>query len=145
MTLLGNWDNDDKNNGIFRVTLPDGRREEQRYLVADWGSTFGRMGPRGRFRYRSRWNLRDYRDQKVIEGVRGDDLLLHYKGSYPTIETAPLAHARWFSELVSAQAGAQVAGIRSGRCDPKRNRRFLRKAARENSGAPRRGRRVSAP
>lgn len=45
---------------------------------------------------------------EIVLHVRGDDLLLHYKGSYPTIDTVPLAHARWFSELAAALTSAQV-------------------------------------
>lgn len=106
MALVSNWDNHDSNNRIFEVRGGDGGLE-QRYIVADWGSSFGRVGRPGYFTRRSRWDLKDYQEQAFIDGVRGTELLLHYNATEP-IKPVPLDHARWFSRLASQLTAKQV-------------------------------------
>jgi hypothetical protein len=100
MALLSNWDNHDSNNKIFTISRAGGAPQEW-FVVADWGSSFGRLGRPGYFSNRSRWNLKDYQQQRFIDGRRNGDLLLHYEGAVRSIETVPLDHARWFSALAS--------------------------------------------
>jgi hypothetical protein len=101
MTLLSNWDSHDSNNKIFEVTNADGVRQ-QLYLVSDWGSSFGRMGPPGFLSRRSRWNAHDYQHQSFIDAVDDDRLVLNHSGNGPAIGAVPIEHARWFSRLASA-------------------------------------------
>ena len=68
MTLINNWDIEGpRNNKVLRATLPDGR-VERRFLVADLGATFGRMGG-GVITNHSKWNLEHFRQEGFIEKV----------------------------------------------------------------------------
>jgi hypothetical protein len=107
MTMINNWDtrSRSKNNTVLQVRKPDGRIE-CRYVVEDLGSSFGRMG-RFPFLPRSRWNLADFRKQKMIDSVDAEELDLHYKGG-GSINKVPFEHARWFSGLASQLNVRQV-------------------------------------
>ena len=106
MTMLNNWDiRGEANNRVVRVTLPDGR-QEMRYLVADLGGTFGRMG--GPISARSKWNLTDYKAEGFIEKVEGSVIHLDYDGFDSKMDRVPAEHARWFASLVSQLTEAQV-------------------------------------
>ena len=106
MTMLNNWDiRGEANNRVVRVTLPDGR-QEMRYLVADLGATFGRMG--GPISARSKWRLVDYKAEGFIEKVEGGIIHLDYDGFDSKMDRVPVEHARWFASLVSQLTEPQV-------------------------------------
>ena len=107
MTLLNNWDiQGPRNNKVLRAGGPGGRAE-RRFLVADLGATFGRMGG-GFVSNHSKWNLDHFRAEKFIEKVDGTSLWLAYDGYDPDIERVPLEHARWFASLAGQLRPAQV-------------------------------------
>jgi hypothetical protein len=117
MALLNSWDTKSGNNTILDVRTPEGRIETW-YVVADLGSTFGRMdhpGLMSRSRFslvplfsrRNRWNLKDYAGQAFLDGVRDGELRLRYKGDVP-MSRVPLEHARWLAGLASQLTEDQV-------------------------------------
>jgi hypothetical protein len=107
MTLLNNWDiQGPRNNKVLRATLPDGR-VERRYLIADLGATFGRMGG-GVITNHSKWNLDHFRQEGFITKVNGGDLHLAYDGYDPDFDRVPLEHARWFAGLITQLTPQQL-------------------------------------
>jgi len=106
MILVGNWDLLPGNAVILRVPRPGGDVED-RYLVSDLGSTFGRM--KGGVRESpSRWNLEDYADAKFLNGIVLTRLEFHnaLMGREPV--AIPVAHARWFASLASQLGDQQI-------------------------------------
>lgn len=103
--LLNNWDARLGNTGILRVPVPGGGIEE-RYILSDLGTAFGRTeGAAGKA---TRWNLPDYESSDFIRGVAGDTLeFCHGLDLKPPL-SVPLEHARWLSELASQLSYAQV-------------------------------------
>jgi hypothetical protein len=106
LALVNNWDTKPSNFSIFEVTTPSGERE-QWYLVSDWGSSFGRMGPLAMFPSRNRWSLRHYEAEEFVEGVDSESVNINHKGDL-TINEVPLDHARWFANLASPLTIEQV-------------------------------------
>jgi hypothetical protein len=103
--LLNNWDARIGNTGILRVPTQEGGVEE-RYLLSDLGTAFGRTeGVAGKA---TRWNLAHYESSDFIRGVVGDTLeFCHGLDLSPPL-SVPLEHARWLSELASQLSYAQV-------------------------------------
>lgn len=100
MTMVSNWDiQGTRNNRILRT---DG---EERYIVSDLGSTFGKMGafpvPR------TKWDVEDFQKEEFIEKVQGGMVDLDYEG-YGAINKVPLEHARWFAGLASQLTDDQL-------------------------------------
>jgi hypothetical protein len=107
MTLINNWDiQGSRNNKILRATLPGGG-VERRFLVADLGATFGRMGG-GVLTNHSKWNLEHFKQEGFIDKVSGNTLDLAYDGYDPDLDKVPLEHARWFAGLASQLTTAQL-------------------------------------
>lgn len=107
MTLLNNWDIDGpRNNKVLRARGPRGRAE-RRFLVADLGATFGRMGG-GLITNHSKWNLAHFREEKFIEKVEPGSIRLAYDGYDPDIDRVPIEHARWFAGLAGQLRPVQV-------------------------------------
>ena len=106
MMLISSWDVLPPNLAVVRVTLPDGNKEE-RYVLTDLGSTFGRMRG-GANTAPSRWNLHDYVDSRLLSGVAGGRLV--FRG--PLMGNAPLGipvdQARWFVGLLSQLSERQI-------------------------------------
>jgi hypothetical protein len=103
--LVNNWDARLDNTGILRVPVRGGGIEE-RYILSDLGTAFGRMGNvAGRA---TRWNLTHYANSDFIRGVVGDTLVFCHglHGSPPL--SVSLEHARWLSALASQLTHAQV-------------------------------------
>ena len=99
MTMLNNWDiRGAANNRVLHVTFPGGR-QELRYLVADLGATFGRMG--GPISQNSKWKLADYKAEGFIEKVEDGVVHLDYDGWDSKMDRVPVEHARWFATIVS--------------------------------------------
>jgi hypothetical protein len=106
LTMLNSWDHDgDRNQAILRVRRPDGAPED-RYLISDLGSTFGKMAPHGD--QWTRWNLADYEAQPFVDGVGKSTIDLHYVGRGPVEDKVPLDHAAWFARLISQLSSEQV-------------------------------------
>ena len=106
MTMINNWDvRGAANNRVLEATGSDGRRE-RRFIVADLGATFGRMG--GRISKRSKWNLEDFLQEGFIEQVRNGIVHLDYDGLDSGMDRVPLEHARWFAALASQLTEAQI-------------------------------------
>jgi hypothetical protein len=106
MMFLGNWDYTPGNTIALRVTLPNGDVEE-RYFVSDLGATFGRMRG-GVNQAPNRWSVEDFSDAKYLTGVSLGKL--EFRG--PLLRANPLAipiaHARWFSAMLSQLTDAQI-------------------------------------
>jgi hypothetical protein len=104
--LLDLWDLRPANSAIVRAMLPSGAVED-RYLLSDVGSAFGRV--RGGFRDDlTRWDLEAYSGAKFMNGVVQGKL----QSRYPLLGRAPveipLAHARWFMGYLSQLSDRQV-------------------------------------
>lgn len=106
MILLGNWDYTVGNTIALRVPLPNGDVEE-RYLVSDLGATFGRMRG-GVNQAPNRWSLEDFSDAKYLGGVALGKLEFRATLQRATPLAVPLAHARWFSSMLSQLTDAQI-------------------------------------
>jgi hypothetical protein len=106
VALLNNWDVRSSNTNVLRARGPDGRPED-RFVVSDYGATFGRMGRPALFTRWNRWSLEDYEREPFVTKVDDEHVYLHYEG-YHHIERVPLEHARWFSELASALTDDQI-------------------------------------
>lgn len=106
LALVNNWDTKASNHSIFQVTTPEGQLEKQ-YLVSDWGSSFGRMGPAGLFESRNRWSVKDFLDGPFIEGVDDESVNVNHEGDV-TIHEVPLEHGRWFAQIASHLTVEQV-------------------------------------
>ena len=97
--LINNWDTDlDKNQAVYTI---GGRRW---YLADDIGASFGRFAQDSPIK----WNLAEYRKDKLIASVAPDAIVLNYRayGTPPT--RIPMAHARWFAGLASQLTRTQV-------------------------------------
>lgn len=55
----------------------------------------------------TKWNVRDYQEQRFLDGVHDGRLRLHFRGEV-TLPDIPLEHARWFSDLVSQLTPGQI-------------------------------------
>ena len=107
MTLVNNWDIEGpRNNKVLRATSPDGR-VERRYLVADLGATFGRMGG-GVVTNHTKWNLDHFRQEPFIEKVSDGTVHLSHDGFDPDLDKVPVEHARWFAGLATQLTPAQI-------------------------------------
>ena len=104
-TALSNWDASAANSEILRVTGDAG--VEDWYVLTDLGSTFGQMGLPSSLSRHTRWNLTDYRDQKVVDRAGRDVVRLRYQGA-AAIRDVPTAHARWFSQQAAQLTPEQV-------------------------------------
>ncbi len=106
-TMINNWDLTPVNTAVLRA---DG---ERRYLVSDLGASFGHMEnvnlPWSLFSMYpwTKWNVRDYEEQRFLDGIHDGRLRLHYRGQV-RIPEIPLEDARWFSDLVSQLTPAQI-------------------------------------
>ena len=101
--LMNNWDTDlAKNQAVYTVTTDAGT--EQWYVADDVGATFGRFDERAPIK----WNLDEYRKDKLIARVEPDAIVLNYRayGMPPT--RVPMEHARWFVSMASQLSEAQV-------------------------------------
>jgi hypothetical protein len=106
-TLLANWDATPRNTDVLQVKLPDGSLEE-RYIIADLGSTFGKIGyPGSLLSPHNRWNAEDYREQKLIDWARKDVVRLNYDGG-AAIRDVPVEDARWFAQHAGQLTSEQV-------------------------------------
>lgn len=101
--LTNNWDTDlAKNQAVYAVTTDAG--PEHWYIADDIGATFGRFDERSPIK----WNLDEYRKDKLIARVEPDAIVLNYRayGTPPT--RVPMEHARWFVSMASPLTDAQV-------------------------------------
>jgi hypothetical protein len=107
VALMNNWDNKPENTIIEQVTTSDGV-QQARYLVSDWGASFGRMsGPPGWSPAPTRWRVDDYRQQPLTRGVADGTLKLNFIGQLP-LDAVPIDHAAWFAELAAQLQLEQV-------------------------------------
>ena len=138
MTLVNNWDiQGPRNNKVLRATAADGR-VERRYLVADLGATFGRMGG-GVVTNHSKWNLDHFRQEAVHREGQQRHAAPGHDGFDPDLDRVPLEHARWFAGLASQlTAGAAPPRLRSRRRAAGARRGVLGEARRRRSRRSRR-------
>ncbi len=94
--MLGNWDTKTVNNTVLEVRNENGEIEDW-YYVSDLGTAFGKLGTWPK--KRTMWILEDYQKGKLIEGIKGDIVDLHYDGK-SSVDKIPLEHARWFAGLL---------------------------------------------
>jgi len=104
--IIGNWDVNPHNDAIVRVRLDDNTTED-RYLIADLGSSFGQVKG-GVNEKPTRWNLTDYTSSKLLSGVVQGKLTFRgpIQGNQPL--QIPLDHARWFVGMSSQLTGDQM-------------------------------------
>lgn len=102
--LMNNWDARPGNTSILRVPTAEG--VEERYLLSDVGTAFGRMpGPAG---WPTRWNLMHYQGSDFVRAVVNDTVTFcHGLDKSPPL-VVPLEHARWLLALTSQLTDAQV-------------------------------------
>ena len=107
MIILGNWDLPPHNTWIYRVQIPGAQDREERYVVTDLGSTFGRMRG-GTGSEPSRWNLTEYREARIVSDVVAGNLRFRHPlmGSEPL--QVPLEHVRWFLSHATKLTDAQL-------------------------------------
>jgi hypothetical protein len=103
--LLHHWDIKYENFGV--MASGRGSTAEQRFVLIDLGSTFGRMA-RGLLGDRTKWNLEHYRGQDFLAGARSDVLKLNLRSCHPFDQEIPIEHARWFAGLISQLQASQV-------------------------------------
>ena len=103
--LLNNWDARPGNTRILRLPTEAGGIEE-RYVLSDVGTAFGRMG--GATGKGTRWNLAQYESSDFIRGRVGDALEFCHGPDLSPPLTVPLEHARWLSAMASQLNRAQV-------------------------------------
>jgi hypothetical protein len=115
LALVNNWDDKPDNVAIDRVTHSDGTTQD-RYLVTDWGASFGRMsGPPSWSPAPTRWRVDHYRNQPMVARTREDAIELYYIGQV-SLGIIPIEHARWFADLAArltleqARAAFETAG-----------------------------------
>ena len=104
LALTNNWDTDaTKNTEIFTFRQPDGTTREL-YMASDLGASFGRFVQESPIK----WNLEEYRKDKLIASVEPDAIVLNYRayGTPPT--RIPIEHARWFASMAKDLTRAQV-------------------------------------
>ena len=106
LALVNTWDTKKSNLSIFQRTRPDGQIEHW-YVVSDYGSSFGRMGPFALFATRNRWSLEDYQTATFVKKVGNRSLTVNHKGDI-SISDVPIDHARWFAQLSSQLSERQV-------------------------------------
>jgi hypothetical protein len=103
--LLNNWDARIGNTGILRVPSNGGGVEE-RYVLSDLGTAFGRLeSAAGKA---TRWNVEHYQSGDFIRGVVGETLEFCHGLDIVTPLAVPVEHARWLSDLASQLSHAQV-------------------------------------
>lgn len=112
MTMINNWDMRPANTAVMPAEGKDGATELH-YIVSDLGASFGRMQD-VRFPQRIfsmlpwvNWSVRDYQEQRFIDGVHDSRLHLHFRG-LSSMPEVPLDHARWFADLVSQLTPRQI-------------------------------------
>ena len=113
MAFIENWDLKDDNNKIIWVPGPGGN--ELRYVVSDLGATFGKTGgqssPMAFFRNikGSRNEPDDYAGDKLVEGVEGGSVKLHFSGKMSNIMRGiSAADAKWVGDLLARLSDEQI-------------------------------------
>lgn len=104
LALTNNWDTEaTSNTEIFTFRQPDGTTR-QLYMASDLGASFGRFDPESPIK----WNLEEYRKDKLIAAVEPNAIVLNYRayGTPPT--RIPMAHARWFASMAANLSRGQV-------------------------------------
>ena len=107
MMILGNWDLRNTNTWIYRVTPPGNPNTEERYVVTDLGSTFGRMKG-GADKAPTRWNLEDYRNARYVHGLVAKNVLFEHPLTGNAPLQVPIEHVRWFLSLATRLTPAQL-------------------------------------
>lgn len=106
MMLLGNWDVQPADVEVRRTLLPNGDVEE-RYMVSDWASSFGRMRSGGE-NNGTRWDVQDYLEGKFLAGAADGQIRFRNALAGETPFAVPIEHARWFAGLASHLEDYQV-------------------------------------
>lgn len=114
MAFIENWDLKDSNNKV--IWVPGANGNELRYVVSDLGATFGKTGgqnsPMAFFRSikGSRNEPEDYAGDKLVEGVEGRNVKLHFSGKMSSLMRGiSVADAKWVGGLLSRLSDEQIA------------------------------------
>jgi hypothetical protein len=122
MMWLSNWDAKDvrdvargSNTAIFEHPVGGGRREA-RYLIIDWGGSFGRWGNIVR---RGRWDCQAFAAETAafIAGSDGEHVRFGYSGQHTAdiAEGIRLADVQWLLRRLNALSERQIAdAVRAG-------------------------------
>jgi hypothetical protein len=116
MMWLSNWDAKDRrdvargsNTAIFEYPIDSGMREA-RYLITDWGATFGRWGSVVR---RGRWDCHAFAEETAAFVSRADGGFVRF--GYTGQRTGDIAEGirvsdvRWFVGVVGGLRESQIA------------------------------------
>ncbi len=104
--MLNNWDAKIDNNNVLGMYADDKQTIQDWYIQSDWGGTFGKSG--GYFSH-SKWDLKDFSQQRFIAGVSRDKINLHYTGKMESsLKAVPIEHARWFAGIVGQLTDDQI-------------------------------------
>jgi hypothetical protein len=106
MALINNWDTElDRNMDVMAVKKADGGIEHW-YIVKDLGAAFGSYrGPKGT---PIKWHLPSFQKEPWLKGVKGGDLILHYRAYGTPPDRVPVEHARWFLGLMGRVTEHQI-------------------------------------
>ena len=112
MALLNNWDIKDANNKLLLVRDAETGAYERRYVISDLGATFGRVKSGlplvWRFR-RNRNDPDDYRQSAFLEEVKGERVLLAYRGKREDLfDDIRLGEARWLGNWLARLSDRQI-------------------------------------
>ena len=116
MMWLSNWDAKDlrdvargSNTAIFEHPLGDGRREA-RYLIIDWGGSFGRWG---NIVKRGRWDCHAFAAETAafIAGSDGEHVRFGYSGQHTAdiAEGIRVTDVQWLLRRLNALSERQIA------------------------------------
>lgn len=107
MVLIGNWDIKDNNNRIVQVR--DHQQEgnfEQRYVVSDLGSTFGKTGG---IVSRTRNEPQDYASTRFVNEIKHGFVDFHYSGKRKELfDDITVPQARWIGEILAQLSDDQI-------------------------------------
>ena len=105
--LVGAWDLIKENLVVLQVPSASLGSFEDRFVVSDLGSTFGRNRG-GAGKVPTRWNIADYTASKFLTGVVQRKVQFHdpLTGNAPL--AIPLDHARWFAGMASQLSDSQI-------------------------------------
>ncbi|HUQ31690.1 MAG TPA: hypothetical protein VM095_06200 [Pyrinomonadaceae bacterium] len=129
MVLLANYDTRLDNNQIYTVKHPETGEWEARYIVADIGATFGKVGGLGGKRVKN--SLEDFRASKFVVNVENGMVNFDYStkpkgaggafaslfgGGYAkrqankekAMKSVPVEHARWIGDMLSRLSDEQL-------------------------------------
>ncbi|HYE64509.1 MAG TPA: hypothetical protein VD966_02935 [Pyrinomonadaceae bacterium] len=112
MAFLNNWDIKDSNNKILLTRSGRTRSNELRYVISDLGATFGKVKVNApviwRFA-RSRNEPEDYREDRLVDEVKGKRVYFKYGGKKQDLfDNITVDEARWIGAWLARLSNRQI-------------------------------------